>query len=158
MSLALEFESKLGPTYVPRKPNWPNSSRPNNYGQCSTSLQPPPCANQFTNSHPSTNMRALPSNTQPTSYPIPTKTWDSECQNRLAKGLCFRCNEKFGPSHRCKSSSFALMELTENTQAEKQPNDADKVEEAPNDLAEISFHAFGQTQWHHYEAYRNFGQ
>lgn len=60
----------------------------------------------------------------------------------MGKGLCFRCNEKFGPGHKCKPSSFSLLELTDGDlpTGGEDPN-GDDDEPLADDLAEISFHA-----------------
>ena len=34
---------------------------------------------------------------------------ESEIQNKRAQGLCFRCNEKFSPGHRCKDRSLQVL-------------------------------------------------
>ena len=34
---------------------------------------------------------------------------ESEIQNKKARGLCFRCNEKFSPGHRCKDRSLQVL-------------------------------------------------
>lgn len=31
---------------------------------------------------------------------------DNELKNKISKGLCFRCNEKFSPGHRCKKQEL----------------------------------------------------
>lgn len=43
---------------------------------------------------------------------IQTRSWDVERQSRLARGLCFRCNEKYSPGHRCKTGSLSILEAT----------------------------------------------
>ncbi|KAI4323138.1 hypothetical protein L6164_022768 [Bauhinia variegata] len=93
-------------------------------------------------------------NTQNTTLPPPLRlqasshanspgmgqTWEVEKQARRDKGLCFRCNEKFSPGHRCKQSGLAIMELADDE--EKTEEDDEPVSAAPmGNLAEISFHA-----------------
>ncbi|XP_060203103.1 uncharacterized protein LOC132631549 [Lycium barbarum] len=34
---------------------------------------------------------------------------DAEYQDKLRKGLCFRCDEKYGPNHRCNSKKLNLL-------------------------------------------------
>ena len=41
--------------------------------------------------------------------PIKRLTWD-EMQRRRAQGLCFNCEEKFTPGHRCTSPQLLLLE------------------------------------------------
>lgn len=61
---------------------------------------------------------------------------------RLAKGLCFRCNEKLGPGHRCKSSSISLLEITADDTPEGGNAGGDfEGDETTLNLAKISFHA-----------------
>lgn len=53
---------------------------------------------------------------------------DAEQQVRLLKGLCFHCNQKFDPGHRCKTSNIALMEVTngqEETEEDGEPTNED---------------------------------
>ncbi|KAL7135293.1 hypothetical protein ABFS83_11G084000 [Erythranthe nasuta] len=120
MSLALEFESKLTSNVdLNRLHNDPHFPAPNKTYPQPHSVKPP--------SMPS--KQAL--------------SWE-ERQLRMTKGLCFRCNEKFGPGHRCKSSNFSLMELMENELPAIKEQDAINAhaEDATvAGLAEISFHA-----------------
>ena len=44
-----------------------------------------------------------------TASPKKKLTWD-EMQNRRTQGLCFNCDEKFTPGHRCKGSTLLLLE------------------------------------------------
>ncbi|KAK2367913.1 hypothetical protein QL285_081155 [Trifolium repens] len=37
------------------------------------------------------------------------KLTDAELQDRRVKGLCFRCDEKFGPSHKCPSKQLQVL-------------------------------------------------
>jgi len=75
---------------------------------------------------------------------LTTRPWEAERQARRDKGLCFRCNERFAPGHRCKSSALALLEVTEDT------NDAEDTgimeenqleDESSANMAEISLNA-----------------
>ena len=36
---------------------------------------------------------------------------ETEIQNKRAKGLCFRCDEKFSPGHRCKDKSLQVLNV-----------------------------------------------
>lgn len=37
------------------------------------------------------------------------RLFDAESQDKLRKGLCFRCDEKYGPNHRCNSKHLNLL-------------------------------------------------
>ncbi|GKE18073.1 retrotransposon gag domain, retroviral aspartyl protease, partial [Tanacetum coccineum] len=75
-----------------------------------------------------------------------SKNWESKRQNHHDKELCFWCNEKFAPEHRCKPSDFSLLEISnDNEQLVDREVEADEneYEEGINQqgMAEISFHA-----------------
>lgn len=69
-------------------------------------------------------------------------TWD-EMQSRRAQGLCFNCDEKFTPGHKCRGPQLLLLEGDFNA--------SDVAEEKEEGLAnfqeklEISLHA--RTGW-----------
>ena len=64
-----------------------------------------------------------PANRSTLNLPAPTKfnsvspmkrlTWD-EMQKRRAQGLCFNCDEKFTPGHRCRGPQLLLLERSSN--------------------------------------------
>lgn len=75
-------------------------------------------------------------------------SWDFEQQQRIAKGLCFRCNECFAPGHHYKLASLTIMELDDvgNTVANIWNHVEDFVSEPDNDNPEedsvaVLFHA-----------------
>ncbi|PWA74286.1 hypothetical protein CTI12_AA219250 [Artemisia annua] len=128
VSLALEFEEKSRPDSNPRISNSFNYNKPSSY---STSSSDPD---------------KLSATSQNTSSSTQSKNWESERQNRRDKGLCFRCNEKFAPGHRCRQSTFSLLEISnDNEQLADREVEADKNEHEERinqqDMAEISFHA-----------------
>ncbi|KAL0399243.1 UNVERIFIED_CONTAM: Retrovirus-related Pol polyprotein from transposon.6 [Sesamum radiatum] len=46
----------------------------------------------------------------PPKAPLPIRRLSpTEMQHRRAQGLCFNCDEKFGPGHRCKANQFLLL-------------------------------------------------
>lgn len=46
----------------------------------------------------------------PNPSPIPIRRLSpAEMDARRAKGLCFNCDDKFSPDHRCKSKQFLLL-------------------------------------------------
>ena len=57
------------------------------------------------------------------SHSFATRLGDAERQNRIAKGICFRCNEKFGPEHQYKTGALSLLEIT-NADEESSHEDA----------------------------------
>lgn len=68
----------------------------------------PPYSNNYSNSQPSSsnNPPLLP---KPLSN-IPVKRLSaSKLQDRRDKGLCYSCDEKFIPGHKCKSKIFLLV-------------------------------------------------
>ncbi|KAD5961022.1 hypothetical protein E3N88_12495 [Mikania micrantha] len=70
---------------------------------------------------------------------------DSEKQTRFLKGECFRCGDKYGPGHRCKTGSLKVLESTEGTD-ETVPVVIEDSEAEEDDLAKISLHAiFGKS-------------
>ncbi|CAA0828937.1 Unknown protein, partial [Striga hermonthica] len=44
---------------------------------------------------------------------------DDEMQRRREKGLCYSCNEKFTPGHKCKGKEVFLLEIEEGYEEEK---------------------------------------
>jgi len=77
-------------------------------------------------------------------YPLPTRfktappikrlSWD-EMQKRRAHGLCFNCEEKFTPGHRCRGPQLLLLEG-----CCEYPN-GDDTESSMEFQPEISLHA-----------------
>ncbi|KAF2295031.1 hypothetical protein GH714_031162 [Hevea brasiliensis] len=58
---------------------------------------------------PSYQMSFLSPTTSKPSTPIKRLSWE-EMQNRRAKGLCFNCDEKFVPGHRCTKPQLLLLD------------------------------------------------
>ncbi|XP_038687486.1 uncharacterized protein LOC119986865 [Tripterygium wilfordii] len=141
MSLALEFETKLGPNRSTRGPNWTTSSRPNTLPQSSSTRALLPRDHTSSTSTFHNNSRSNFTATPATTQPQQTRSWQAEKQERMAKGLCFRCNEKFAPGHRCKPKSFSLMELTDSELPVEEDENVVHDDPSMADLAEISFHA-----------------
>lgn len=71
-----------------------------------------PSPNNFSNPH---HLTSTPSPSQPPLLPKPSNTIPikrlsaSELQARRDKGLCYSCDEKYLPGHRCKSKLFLLI-------------------------------------------------
>lgn len=124
VSLALEFESKL------------NHSRPEKKNTWSSQLKP--------DSKPLTPMTYASSSTnQPKSESKPnsnSRLTDAEKQARFLKGECFRCGDKYGPGHRCKTGTFKTFEAEEGDD-EQPPHETINSNDVEEDTAEISLHA-----------------
>ncbi|CAA0810887.1 Polynucleotidyl transferase- ribonuclease H-like superfamily protein, partial [Striga hermonthica] len=60
----------------------------------------------------------------------------------LSEGLCFKCEEKFTPSHQCKQAFVIEVANSdeEGSEVEEEPHQEDEVE-VPDEEAEISMHA-----------------
>ncbi|CAH9112200.1 unnamed protein product [Cuscuta europaea] len=138
MSLALQFESKLGPNKGLSKPPYLSNNRP---GQ-STPLTQHRDTKAATLS-PQGGYTTTAGHSATAASVTANRSWESERQLRRDKGLCFRCNEKFGPGHRCKTPTFSLLELTDSREEVKQEEVGSELsgEENLHDMAEISFHA-----------------
>ncbi|OIT28980.1 hypothetical protein A4A49_56216, partial [Nicotiana attenuata] len=139
MSLALEFEQKSGPNRSTRGPNWTATNRSNSQTSSSFAKNVPGSASSFPANYYTRN--PLPSN-QTTTQPQQARVWDAERKIQMAKGLCYHCNEKFSPGHRCKFQNLSLMEIADEEQIIGDEVANAEVDETPEaDLAEISFHA-----------------
>ncbi|XP_028807937.1 uncharacterized protein LOC114762595 [Neltuma alba] len=88
------------------------------------------------------NQKQLPLTFSSTSASVTTPSYISESDKQLRreKGLCFKCGDKFSPGHRCKPSSFKLLEITEDCDEPAMENTTSSYAEE-NDIAEISLHA-----------------
>ncbi|KAF2292619.1 hypothetical protein GH714_026060 [Hevea brasiliensis] len=88
-----------------------------------------------TQTRPASQMVRSPS--QPASGSVKRLTWD-ELNERKRLGLCFKCNDKFGPGHRCKKL-FSIQAVLEDSDddTEMEIEEQDSAEEVPA----ISLHA-----------------
>lgn len=68
-----------------------------------------------------------------TASPMKRLTWD-EMQKRRAQGLCFNCDEKFTPGHRCKEPQLLLLE------GSNEYSDDEETEGSMESQPEISLH------------------
>lgn len=140
MSLALEFEAKTSTTRGLKVPSWSSSAKPN----AVWSFSRPPGTRDLPLLHLAAPANSRAPFTPNPLAPLPTQSrqWDAERQARLAKGLCFRCNEKFQPGHKCKPSSLSLLEITEDESPEHEDAEGNLDNDAADaELAEINFHA-----------------
>ncbi|VFQ65141.1 unnamed protein product [Cuscuta campestris] len=91
--------------------------------------------------HPNAQSAAKPA--APSQNPVRRIT-NAEAKERRDKGLCYYCDEKFFPGHRCsKPQLFMICEAT----VEEPIEPADQVAEIlpQNDMPEVSFHAITGT-------------
>lgn len=58
----------------------------------------------------------------------------NEMQLRRAKGLCFNCDEKFSPSHRCPNKRLLLLQWDEDNVAEEIVPQTDFTVEVDNSM------------------------
>ncbi|WVZ13294.1 hypothetical protein V8G54_017824 [Vigna mungo] len=65
---------------------------------------------------------------------------DLEMQNRRDRGLCYNCDEKYNPGHRCKSRFFFLVHDDEETIPFDHPPD-DSIDSTIPDSAQLSLNA-----------------
>ncbi|KAJ1413258.1 Retrotransposon gag domain [Sesbania bispinosa] len=63
---------------------------------------------------------------------------NEEQQEKYKKGLCFRCDEKFGPEHVCKNKQFHMLLLDEG---EGEEEEEERVEEDNLEVIDKSFNA-----------------
>ncbi|KAL5565238.1 hypothetical protein UlMin_028402 [Ulmus minor] len=97
-------------------------------------------------------LNRVPTTTTPLNRATPTTpkrlSWD-EMQKRRAQGLCFNCNDKFTPGHKCQGSQLLLLECqTSNQTTEYAVEDEElQMTDTLDDQhdPEISFHAL--TGW-----------
>lgn len=75
--------------------------------------------------------------------PIPSDVkrlaWE-EMQKRREKGLCFNCDEKFVPDHRCRTRQSFFIEVTDSCDEE------DSAEAVEEETTKISIHALADIQ------------
>lgn len=66
-----------------------------------------------------------------------------EYQRKQEKGLCFRCDEKFTPSHRCKNKQLNVFSISEEVEDEFEPSESDMLseEERNEDAMTLSLNA-----------------
>ncbi|GJS57063.1 retrotransposon gag domain, retroviral aspartyl protease [Tanacetum coccineum] len=119
MSLALEFESKLTTHRPAKNASWTPNSKPS---------QP--------DSKPTTSTPAQ----TPTQPKNTFRSFETEKQNRFLKGECFRCGDKYGPGHRCKTGTFKVLEANEDVE-ESFTTELTNLDSDREETAEISLHA-----------------
>ncbi|KAJ0077271.1 hypothetical protein Patl1_35304 [Pistacia atlantica] len=82
------------------------------------------------------------STTQPATF---RQITNQEARERREKGLCYYCDEKFIPGHRCERSQLFMIEDSPHTGIEDV--ESDQLEPEPHEaLPKISFHAIAGTE------------
>ena len=66
-----------------------------------------------------------------------------EIQDKRVKGLCFRCDEKFSPGHRCKHKSLQVLTVCDEEESgrEAEKEDVEEQERPHLDVAEVSLNS-----------------
>ncbi|CAA0829312.1 Unknown protein, partial [Striga hermonthica] len=72
-------------------------------------------------------------------------SWE-EMQRRREKGLCFNCDEKFTPGHRCKERRSFFIECVESEEDEVVGDEVKSAIDLHEEDPEISVHAMAGTQ------------
>ncbi|KAJ1428448.1 Retrotransposon gag domain [Sesbania bispinosa] len=54
----------------------------------------------------------------------------AEMQLRREKGLCYTCDEKFSPSHKCPNKQYLLLQVEENDNIQPEPDSPDHFSES----------------------------
>ncbi|KAF7841564.1 retrotransposon gag domain, Retroviral aspartyl protease [Senna tora] len=138
MSLALEFEQKPALVKGPKPSTWPNISNPTSSSNYTPRANLPNKQQQIARDTPQSSQ---PSSLQQTQQArTNSRPWETERQQRISKGLCFLCNERFAPGHRCKTTSLTLMEIDDaGNPIDETATELDSNEQAEE--AEVTFHA-----------------
>nr|GEV07196.1 hypothetical protein [Tanacetum cinerariifolium] len=79
----------------------------------------------------------------PASKPI-RRLSNNEARKRREKGLCYYCDDKYTPGHKCSKPQFCMIGDAEETENENPTNDALETQ-ADEVQGEISFHAISGT-------------
>ncbi|KAF7812228.1 retrotransposon gag domain, Retroviral aspartyl protease [Senna tora] len=137
LSLALEYEAKIGPTKPNKEIHFNAPRRIPNFSSCPNKFQ-----TQLASGFGNTMQSNSSSNITPTAV---MKPWAAEPQAQCDKGPCTRCGDRFFPGHRSKAS-LSLLEIGDGDGTEEDNNSGSadpSVEEVENvaDLAGISLHA-----------------
>ena len=70
------------------------------------------------------------------------KLTEQEIQKRREKGLCFSCNEKFGPGHRCnKELNIILVEEEEEAEQSKLKGEISSEDDTDGDWSMVESNA-----------------
>ena len=147
--LAKLFDTQAGSLSPSGRPNSSNTNR----GVNLTISPPKPYSSGFSNSTSSSSRSPLPPLllTPPNIEPSPQvkRMSSAEMALRREKGLCYFCDEKFSPSHRCAHKQLMMLEFDDAEDSvaseESPPISPQSGEETPS-LHHLSLQAFqGQT-------------
>ncbi|GJS75037.1 putative mitochondrial protein [Tanacetum coccineum] len=70
------------------------------------------------------------------------KLTDSELHEKLTKGLCFRCGQKYGPGHQCPSLTLQVLLVGENDEESLEEDmEVEDVDHAHLDVIEVSLNS-----------------
>ncbi|XP_028775639.1 uncharacterized protein LOC114732519 [Neltuma alba] len=136
--LAKLFDTSVGPFDGPPKPNTTGSSR-------SSAFSKP--FSGFSSSASSTKSSQAALLPTPAMKPVTQikKMTAVEMAIRREKGLCYTCDEKFSPAHRCANKQFMVM-FCEESDSPSTTESATVLEAEPHDDAptihHLSLHAF----------------
>ncbi|KAF5757863.1 putative nucleotidyltransferase, Ribonuclease H [Helianthus annuus] len=119
MSIALEFESKVNHMRPGRSATWTPQSK-----SSQPDSKPVPHTSNQSNIH---------------SKP-PYRISDAEKQSRFLRGECYRCGDKYGPGHRCKTGSLKILEADDELVDQPKP-ETENTNNTDEEVAEISLHA-----------------
>ncbi|PNY01861.1 retrotransposon-related protein, partial [Trifolium pratense] len=125
------------PTHTPSQ----NTTSSNAITQ--NNLTPTPTPNQSSNS--SNKATTLPPLLPTPTYKLPVRHFPSaEMRDRRSKGLCFNCDEKWGPSHRCRSKVLLLMGA-EDDDDDVEDHNPDEISGDISSLHALSSHLQGRS-------------
>jgi hypothetical protein len=113
-------DSKIRPPKPYNQYTYPNYTKPP-----TTTTPPAPPTSSLTGHNPT--QVALPTKTNPSpNSKLPIKRLNqAQVQERRAIGLCYNCDEKFIPGHKCSTSRFLLLLIEDETDPlddHKEPN------------------------------------
>lgn len=140
-ALALMVEEKIKASRTMTRSSWTNPRVGQTSGQSKAGAA-------ATNAKPRPPLR-LSDDVKRAARP-PTRTLtQAQIEERRAKGLCFRCDEKFTPGHRCARAGGTVM-LIDSLEDEEAEEDDEAVDDEPEDQEteeeevppQISLHAY----------------
>lgn len=117
--------------------NWTGSRGAHSYTRLSQPYEAPKSSVTVTQTKPIENKSGTESKKDPiTSAVSSTSSYrrltDEEVLRKRELGLCFRCDEKFGPNHRCKRKELKVLILSKDT-GDVGDAEAEMVEEEAED-------------------------
>ncbi|KAL5572824.1 hypothetical protein UlMin_022421 [Ulmus minor] len=65
---------------------------------------------------------------------------DFKLQQRRSKGLCYRCDEKFSPGHKCKNRQLQILLVLEDDPKEEEKSPTDELSTIPSSI-DLSFNS-----------------